>query len=120
VAERVMGLQLRKVSDLNYFWLEYWVPAGEVISCEELRAFPPTPLPKYDTNTSDAMEVFNHFPAGHIEKETCKIDGALYMVNIGGGYADTYSGNRSLCVAICLAALRAKGMTDAEIGEALK
>lgn len=65
-----------------------------------------------DTNASDAMEVFDKFTDALLEKA-----GDGYEVTIN---AWAQGDNKNKCIAICLAALRAVGMTDAEIGEALR
>jgi hypothetical protein len=66
----------------------------------------------FDTNIADAMEVFDKFTDAVLEKA-----GEGYEVTIN---AWAQGDNKNKCVAICLAALRAVGMTDAEIGEALR
>lgn len=113
VAERCMGYKWYQVSP-------NWYELGSPIHMENKYkdGNPPDGVwtnysgPMFDTNVDDAMEVFDKFTDAVLEKE-----GGVYVVVLNGR-ANGVSHNK--CVAICLAALSAVGMTDAEIGEALR
>lgn len=103
VAERVMGWKVRRES--GHHWE---VPLESPYFREwDQATWPHTP--DFAGNIAHAMEVFDKWTHASIEKS-----GGAYEVTINS-WATEY--RTDICIAICLAALRAMGVPDKEIEE---
>ena len=102
IAEKVMGLIAYKV--------QLVAPPPRVRTIDELQRVG-SPLPHYSTNIADAWEVVD---LGH----PCGWFDSYYIMRYGAGYAigrcmddAVYAEADTAPLAICLAALKAKGVT---------
>jgi len=112
VAERVMGWH-----DIEGGWGKWYNKQGEHVRLEE--DWHP------DTNIADAWELVRHLRTqGYllrlIDQHHCTGVWDCRFYKFPESVEIEYQNSPNECIAICLAALRAKGLTDAEIGEALK